>query len=66
MCRCDKCRADVWAYSLNHLQPHYVVTDVGEAFVRTDAMSTQFQANILTAIMNGIAIVKKNPRHDNT
>lgn len=63
MCDCPQCRADVRAYALNHLPPRYVVTTAGDIYVRVNAMTTQAQANIITAIMKGINLVKRNPRH---
>ena len=63
VCTCDRCQADIRAYSLNAMPAHYVVTDLGDAYVRLDAMSTQSQADIITIIMNAIKVVKENPRH---
>jgi len=64
VCGCDRCRADIRALALNAMPPHYVVTDLGDAYVRLDAMSVQSQADIITAIMNAINMVKSRPRHD--
>lgn len=63
ICTCDRCRADVRAYALNNMPAHYVVTELGDAFVRVDAMSVQSQADIVTAITLGINRVKEHPRH---
>ena len=62
-CGCPRCRADIMAYALNHFPARYVVTEFGDAMTRAMALSTQFQADILTAIMSGIMIVKEHPRH---
>ena len=64
MCNCPRCRADVRAYALNNFPPRYVVTDLGDALMRVDIMSNQFRADIIIAIMNGINLVMKNPRHN--
>jgi competence protein ComFB len=64
VCGCERCRADIRALTLNALPPHYVVTDLGDAYVRLEGMSTQSQADIITAIMKAINVVKKNPRHE--
>jgi len=64
MCTCGRCRADVKAYALNALPPHYVVTDFGDALMRAQALSVQFSVDILTAIMKGVVLVKKGPRHN--
>ena len=63
VCNCARCRADIRALALNAMPAHYVVTHLGDAYVRLDAMSTQSQADIITIIMNAINVVKKNPRH---
>lgn len=62
-CTCARCRADVRAFALNTFPPHYVVTDFGDAMTRAMSLSTQFNADIITAIIQGIMIVKSNPRH---
>jgi competence protein ComFB len=64
VCGCERCRADIRALTLNAMQPRYVVTNLGDAFVRLDAMSPQSQADIITIIMNAIAVVKQNPFHE--
>ena len=63
VCLCERCRADIRALALNYMPPRYVVTDLGDAYVRLDGMSTQSQADIITFIMQAIDVVKKNPRH---
>lgn len=63
VCTCERCRADVRALALNLFPPHYVVTEVGDALVRATSLSFQCQADIITAILEGIAIVSKSPRH---
>lgn len=63
ICHCDQCRADVEALALNTLPPKYVVTVGGEVFARVNAMETQMQADIMTAIISGINMVKAKPRH---
>ena len=62
-CKCSQCRADIIAYALNRLAPKYVSTERGKAFTKANAMSPQFEIDILTAIYEGAKIVKKNPRH---
>ncbi|MCL1828602.1 MAG: late competence development ComFB family protein [Oscillospiraceae bacterium] len=63
MCKCERCKADIRAFALNSFPPHYVVTDFGEAMTKVLSLSVQFQADIITAIMKGIVIVRDNPRH---
>jgi len=63
VCDCEQCRADVYAYALNHLPPKYIATRSGDVFTRVKAATTQFQADILTALVQAMDIVSKNPRH---
>jgi competence protein ComFB len=63
MCTCERCKADVKAFALNTFPPKYVVTDIGEALARTGILSNQFEADMITALMSGIILVKKSPRH---
>lgn len=64
MCTCARCRADVKAFALNNFPAHYVVTDLGDALTRAHALSVQFKVDVLTAIMKGVVIVKRGPRHE--
>jgi competence protein ComFB len=63
-CKCDQCRTDVLSLALNQLKPHYVSTELGEAFVKVNTMSSQFEIDILTAIYEAAKKVKANPRHE--
>ncbi|MDR2530794.1 MAG: late competence development ComFB family protein [Oscillospiraceae bacterium] len=63
MCTCDRCVADVRAYALNHLPPQYVVSQIGNAFVLARSLSAQANADLVAAILDGIVLVKRNPRH---
>jgi competence protein ComFB len=64
MCTCSRCRADVSAFALNLIAPHYVVSESGDMMVRARTLSNQFQADVITAITQAVLIVGKNPRHD--
>lgn len=63
MCTCARCRADVMAFALNQFGPRYVVTDAGGALMKALSLSNQFQADIITAIMQGAILVRESPRH---
>jgi competence protein ComFB len=62
-CKCQQCRKDILAYALNRLTPKYVDTKKGLAFVKVNTMDVQFEIDILTAIYEGVEIVKKHPHH---
>lgn len=63
-CQCEQCRLDIATYALNRLAPKYVVTTQGELLSKLDSLDIQFEANITTAITQGILLVNQNPRHD--
>ncbi len=63
VCQCDVCLLDIKAIALNKLKPRYVVTDKGETWVKIDEMDVQQEADLLKALVDGIAIVKRSPRH---
>lgn len=58
-CKCDKCKKDVAAIALNKLKPRYVVVD------KLSVLSEERQTNaeVTTAIIQAILIVKAHPRH---
>ncbi|MEM1485292.1 late competence development ComFB family protein [Oscillospiraceae bacterium PP1C4] len=59
-CKCDRCKQDVAAIALNKLTPKYVVTDQSSMI---DLISRQTSAEVTTAIIKAILIVRANPRH---
>lgn len=63
-CRCEKCRLDILAISLNSIQPKYVVTKKGELYTKLATLQQQFDVDIISAITKATVIVNRNPRHD--
>lgn len=64
MCTCERCLLDVAALALNHLTPHYVVSDKGEVFARALGLNTsQYEIDILHAILVAVRLVNLHPRH---
>jgi competence protein ComFB len=63
ICVCDQCQLDIKAIALNHLKPHYTVTDEGETWTKIDEMRIQFEADIMKALIDAISLVTKSPRH---
>jgi len=64
ICKCDLCLMDIKAIALNNLKPHYVVTEKGNLYTKLDEMKLQYETDILKALIDAIAIVSKNPRHE--
>ena len=64
MCQCDKCQMDIAAIALNELPPKYVVTEKGVLFSKIDALQSQFEIGVTSAIIRAALIVKKSPWHE--
>ena len=63
-CKCDDCKMDMMAYSLNMLQPRYVNSRKGELFGRIDSPKYQNSVDIEIAISKAIVTVGSSPNHD--
>jgi len=63
VCGCEQCRHDIAAVALTILPARYVVNPRGERYTRIKALEQQFIVNIITALTEGIEIVKKHPHH---
>ncbi|SHE33654.1 competence protein ComFB [Marinitoga hydrogenitolerans DSM 16785] len=63
MCVCDRCRADVIALALNHLNPKYVVTEKGRIFSELETYTFQMRAEVLTEVLKAMEKVKRKPSH---
>ncbi len=64
ICRCEKCRADIAAYALNQLNPHYAASKLGEVLVKTGALDRDMNVAILVALTEAMEKVGANPRHE--
>ena len=63
VCKCEKCRYDIAALTMNFLPPRYVVTDKGQMFTKIKALEQQFTIDIVTAITHAVTIVNRSPHH---
>jgi competence protein ComFB len=63
ICKCEKCRADIMAISLNDLPAKYVVTETGELYTKVRELEQQFEVNVETAIIKAAIFVTKHPQH---
>ncbi|MCX7780940.1 MAG: late competence development ComFB family protein [Negativicutes bacterium] len=63
ICKCEKCRYDIAALTLNTLPPRYFVTDIGETLTRVKSLEQQFATDVVAALVNAIIIVKSRPHH---
>lgn len=64
LCRCEKCRLDVVAISLNQLPAQYVVTEKGALMASADILAMQKSTDYLSAVLSAIRLVDASPRHD--
>ena len=64
ICRCEKCRADIAAYALNQLNPHYATSKLGEVLVKTGSLDRDMNVAILVALTEAMEKVGANPRHE--
>lgn len=62
-CSCEHCILDIKALALNQLKPHYIVTGKGQLYSQLTEMSTQFETDVLQALVDAIIKVSKTPRH---
>ncbi|MCL1791330.1 MAG: late competence development ComFB family protein [Peptococcaceae bacterium] len=63
VCDCDRCQMDIKAIALNKLTPHYVVSDVGEVYAKTNQLFVQYEADIITELTSAGNLVGQQPRH---
>ncbi|MCR4925531.1 MAG: late competence development ComFB family protein [Clostridiales bacterium] len=59
-CKCDRCKKDIVALSLNKLPPKYMVIVEGQP---TPDIDTQTNAQVITAMIQAVLAVREKPRH---
>jgi len=64
MCKCDTCKLDIAAKSLNELPPLYFVTKKGEVYSKIKNLKIQFEVDVISSITRSAELVRKNPRHE--
>lgn len=64
ICLCEHCMLDIKAIALNQLKPHYIVSEMGELYSRLDEQKTQYEADVMKALVEAILLVKAKPRHE--
>lgn len=65
VCDCEQCSADIMAFALNQLPPRYVVSKIGAAAMKVQALSFQNNADVKSAIYKGADLIREHPRHEN-
>ncbi len=64
ICHCEKCRADIVAYALNHLTPRYVVSQKGEVLAKAASLGQAYHTALLVALAEAVEVVSAHPRHE--
>lgn len=62
-CKCERCKEDIMAITLNNLKPMYVATNKGVVYSQLNQFSGQFNADVIREITIAIEKVKGDPRH---
>jgi len=70
-CLCYQCRTDVVCFTLNRIEPHYIVSNRGLTRIETNSLNNQqMEADLTLLIYKGIRLVNHNQRptssHDNS
>ncbi len=63
-CTCDRCKADVAAYTLSRVKPHYISVPVDGPIPDTEGMGEQSDTEILQIIVQAADIVSSKPNHN--
>jgi|GEM_PF-583008 len=63
-CACEHCQDDIVALALNGLPTRYASSDIGEAYYKTQVLSSQVQSDIIRELTLAAGIVAKRPHHD--
>ena len=62
-CLCDQCKIDTICYTLNRVEPHYIVSNRGLTRVQQNGIRRQqIEADITTIIYKGLRLVNHNMR----
>ena len=62
-CKCEKCKMDIIAYSLNNLPHHYVTTEKGRQHVFDHLNTEENRKWINKRIISAIYLVGNYPKH---
>ena len=63
LCQCERCKADVRAYALNHLPPKYVFMGRNEMVPRLTVYESKYSSDVVAQLLNACRIVMETPHH---
>lgn len=64
ICKCEVCRTDILALTLNKLLPKYIVSQKGSNYTKLNYLDPQFEVNVMSTIMEAANVINSNRRHD--
>ena len=64
LCKCDKCKRDIYTLALNNLKPYYVCTPLGKIMAKIESTKQQIETDIIVEVTKAINKVNSNPNHD--
>lgn len=64
ICKCENCKDDMMAKTLNNLKPYYITTKAGEVFAEYSSLETQKQAEVISEVIKAVEFVSKNKKHN--
>ncbi|MFA6809333.1 MAG: late competence development ComFB family protein [Eubacteriales bacterium] len=62
-CKCERCQADILAFTLNRLPPRYYVSEKGEFITSVETQLTPDKTRIISEIVAATQVVAAYPSH---
>lgn len=63
LCPCERCLADVKAYTLNHLPSKYVVIERGDLIPRLTVYEGKFTSDVTAQLLQACKVINERPHH---
>lgn len=64
MCKCEQCKSDIAACTLNSIPPKYYSSEKGGLYIKVGQISADREVEVIQAIVRAAEIVKEHPRHE--
>ncbi len=63
LCPCERCLADVKAFTLNHLPSKYVVIERGDLIPRLTVYEGKFTSDVTAQLLQACKVINERPHH---
>jgi len=63
VCKCEKCKLDIMALTLNNLPPKYYDTERGELYTKINELKRQLEVDIISKITQAAYFVNEHKHH---